>query len=316
VLGLLRTVVFAPEDVALVKGAPGERRRFLDDLLVVRRPRYAGVRANWERALKQRNALLRSAAGQRRVDEALLDVFDGHVARTGAALLAGRLALIAALRGPVARAYAEVSGSAEPADLRYQGTVDVPGGVLDIPSEVAAERLGGDLSGLAARMEELLLDRLAARRRDELDRGITLVGPHRDELELRLGVRPVRGYASHGESWSFALALRLASFDLLRHDPTAPGDPVLILDDVFAELDVGRRSRLAALVADAEQVLVTAAVADDVPSALRGARFQVTLGQVEPMAPDGPVDAADVDDGPTPLDGPGVDATPEVSGVG
>ena len=270
VLGLLRTVLFAPEDLALVKGDPGERRRFMDDLLVARAPRYAGVRADYDRVLKQRNALLKSAAAARgRVRKgdaeglATLDVWDDHLTRTGTELLAARLALVAELRPLVAKSYAEIaeSGASGDARLAYRSS-------LGDQAPAAADR-----DALA----EMMRAALAESRASELERGVSLVGPHRDELVLSLGELPARGYASHGESWSFALALRLAAFELLRADGD---DPVLLLDDVFAELDTGRRDRLARMAADAEQVIITAAVPDDVPDTLRGRRFDVTRGRV------------------------------------
>ncbi|NHC47401.1 DNA replication/repair protein RecF [Motilibacter aurantiacus] len=265
VLGLLRTVLFAPEDLALVKGDPGERRRFLDDLLVSRAPRFAGVRADYERVLKQRNALLKSAGAKVRSgggDVATLDVWDAHLARTGADLLAARLELVDALRPLVDKAYDEVSRGKGPTGLDYRSSLE---GALG--QEVPAQ----DRETLA----EALLEAVRRLRRSELERGVSLVGPHRDDLVLRLGAAPAKGYASHGESWSYALALRLASYDLLRADG---GEPVLVLDDVFAELDTDRRERLAARIAPAEQVLVTAAVPGDVPEALAGARFDVAEG--------------------------------------
>jgi DNA replication and repair protein RecF len=263
ILGILRTVLFAPEDLALVKGDPGERRRFLDDLLVASAPRYAGVRSDYERVVKQRTALLKSAGAKGHVRgaardamTATLDAWDGQLARAGAPLLAGRLKLTQALRPHVTAAYQEVSGGAKEAPtISYRSSV---------PTET------DDL-------EAELVKAAAAARSSELERGVCLVGPHRDELELAVGGLPARGYASHGESWSLALALRLASFELLRKDRE---DPVLILDDVFAELDTGRRDRLAARVAQAEQVLITAAVPEDVPSLLSGGRYSVSAGQV------------------------------------
>ena len=273
VLGTLRTVLFAPEDLALVRGEPAERRRFLDDLLVASAPRYAGVRADYERVLKQRNALLKTAFLARRAsrgstggaDMRTLDVWDSHLATAGAELLGARLALVAALRPEVARAYREVSDAQGEAELSYRSSL---GEALDVEAPESRDRE----VLLAA-----LLSELARVRPQEVERGTSLVGPHRDELALVLGGLPVKGYASHGESWSFALALRLASYALLRADG---GEPVLVLDDVFAELDTGRRDRLAGLVAGAEQVLVTAAVAADVPEALAGARVDVHEGTV------------------------------------
>jgi DNA replication and repair protein RecF len=273
-VGLVRTVMFAPDDLALVKGDPSGRRGFLDDLLVMRAPRLAGVRQDYERVLKQRNSLLKTAGHARRGSESqesalsTLEVWDSHLARAGAEILAERLRLVAELRPYVGNAYATVARGAtsDDAGLEYQPSLDI-----------------GDLTDRAS-LEQRLLEELEHRRSDELDRGVSLVGPHRDELALSLGngeparsALPVRGYASHGESWSFALALRLASYDLLRADGD---DPILILDDVFAELDTERRGQLAELVAGAEQVLVTAAVAADVPEKLAGNCYLVTGGEV------------------------------------
>jgi DNA replication and repair protein RecF len=274
-LGILRTVLFAPEDLSLVKGDPGERRRFLDELLTTRSPRFAGVRSDYDRVLKQRNALLKSAAAHRRAPAAemlaTLDVWDSHLARTGAELLAGRLELVTALRPLVAKAYDALAPSGA-TGLVYRSSLAGPKG-RGGPEAEEAEELPADRASLTAALEQ----GLAESRRSELERGVSLVGPHRDELVLRLGELPARGYASHGESWSFALALRLAAFELLRADGD---DPVLILDDVFAELDAGRRRRLAEMVAPAEQVLVTAAVPADVPDELSGAAYDVADGEV------------------------------------
>jgi DNA replication and repair protein RecF len=271
VLGLLHTVLFAPEDLALVKGDPGERRRFLDELLVARAPRFAGVRQDYDRVLKQRNALLKSAGANVRAgrgDLRTLDVWDAHLARSGAELLAARVDLVAALEPLLTKAYDAIARSGGPTSLEYRSSLG---------PEV---ELVPDRELLAA----ALLSELAKGRRTELERGISLVGPHRDELVLQLGPMPARGYASHGESWSYALALRLAAYELLRTEGgssgSTGGDPILILDDVFAELDTERRDRLAELVSAAEQVLVTAPVAADVPEALGGARFDVMDGEL------------------------------------
>ena len=272
-VGLVRTVVFSPEDLTLVKGDPSDRRRFLDDLLVLRTPRLAGVRADYDRVLRQRNSLLKTAGAARRgsssQESALstLGVWDDHLARTGAELLAERLDLVEQLRPYVGKSYETVARGAtrDDAEIEYRPSFDLAG--------------ARDQRALT----EALLAEVERRRGDELDRGISLVGPHRDDLLLTLGHGPgegrlpVKGYASHGESWSFALALRLASYDLLRADGD---DPILILDDVFAELDTERRAQLAELVAGAEQVLVTAAVAADVPEALAGVRYAVAGGEV------------------------------------
>lgn len=264
ILGLLRTVLFAPEDLALVRGDPAERRRFLDDLLVALAPRLAGVRADYERVLKQRNALLKNAFLARRSgggDMRTLEVWDTHLARTGAELLSARLVLVDRLRPLVHVAYEQVSGGRGQTGLEYRCSLG------------EAMPQAPDREVLAA----ALLSELARVRPQEVNRGLSLVGPHRDELVLTLGDLPVKGYASHGESWSVALALRLASYDLLRADG---GEPVLLLDDVFAELDVGRRERLAELISGAEQVLITAAVPHDVPEALVGSRYDVHGGVV------------------------------------
>ncbi len=260
-LGTLRCVMFAPEDLAIVKGDPSERRRYLDDLLVASRPRYAGVRADYERVVKQRSALLKSARAAGRGDPAGLDIWDEQLVTHGTALTAGRLQLTALLRPLVTDRYNDVSGDARGAAISYrQGSER--SGVLDPDPE-------------PAKIAQTMRDSLERLRRAELERGVCLVGPHRDELELRIGELPARGYASHGESWSLALALRLAAFGLLRADGE---DPVLMLDDVFAELDAGRRDRLAELAGDAEQVLVTAAVLADVPPRLAGVGYTVADG--------------------------------------
>jgi DNA replication and repair protein RecF len=271
VLGVLRTVLFAPEDLALVKGDPGERRRFLDELLVARWPRFAGVRADYDRVLKQRNTLLRTAAMARRnktsgPNMSTLDAWDHHLALAGSELVAARLALITALSPLVDKCYAEIAeGGAT--RIGYRSTI--------APEPETA----------VAALTEQFLAALGEARGNELERGITLVGPHRDEmlLELTSGSgenMPARGYASHGESWSYALALRLAAYDLLRSDGSDGGEPVLILDDVFAELDAKRRRRLAERVSGADQVLITAAVEADVPSQLAGQKFAVAGGRV------------------------------------
>ena len=284
VLGVLRTVLFAPEDLALVKGDPGERRRFLDDLLVAMAPRYAAVRADYDRVVKQRTALLKSAGpkggpkGTRQSREAVmatLDVWDAHLARAGAELIVAREHLVAALRPHVENSYAAVAGDGRgPAAIEYKRSFECD----DQEEATHGERVRA--------AEQALREALLEVRASELDRGVCLAGPHRDELELSVRGLPARGYASHGESWSLALALRLASFGLLR---AGREDPVLILDDVFAELDAGRRDRLATLVAEAEQVLVTAAVPEDIPSLLTGAHFRVCAGTLAPVA-DAPAD--------------------------
>ncbi|MFE3740020.1 DNA replication/repair protein RecF [Streptomyces sp. NPDC059096] len=281
VVGIVRTVLFAPEDLALVKGDPGERRRFLDELITARSPRMAGVRSDYDRVLRQRNTLLKSAAmarrhGGRGMDLSTLDVWDQHLARAGAELLAQRVDLIATLQPLADKAYEQLAPGGGPVALEYRSSAGGPGG-----DETAAGAPGAGEPAAGSSRDELyahLLAALAEVRKQEIERGVTLVGPHRDDLVLKLGRLPAKGYASHGESWSYALALRLASYDLLRAEGN---EPVLVLDDVFAELDARRRERLAELVAPGEQVLVTAAVDDDVPGVLAGARFAVAEGAVE-----------------------------------
>lgn len=301
VLGVVRTVLFAPEDLELVKGDPAQRRRFLDELMVLLTPRLAGVRAEYEKVLRQRGALLKSAGAARRrgarPDLSTLDVWDGQLAAAGARIVAARAALVATLRGPVAAAYDEVSAGQGTARIDYRASIDVAD---DLPGPDASALAGETAEAAAARaaaeeqelrltdvpaVTERLLEAMGRLRERELERGVCLVGPHRDDLVLSLGTLPAKGFASHGESWSYALALRLASYAVLRDDDGAPwdgdGEPVLILDDVFAELDSRRRERLAGMVAGARQVLITAAVPEDVPAVLEGARYEVAEGRVE-----------------------------------
>jgi len=249
VLGVLRAVLFAPEDLSLVRGDPSDRRRYLDDLAAVRRPRVAAIRADYDKVLRQRTALLKSASGARyRGDRGALDtldVWDGHLAMHGAELMAARMNLVNELAPEVQKSYQLLAPASRPASIGYHASIDIETDSPDI-----------DI------LREELLAKMAERRSAELERGVCLVGPHRDDLELRLGDQPAKGFASHGESWSMALALRLASYELLRAEDS---DPVLLLDDVFAELDTARREALAAAAASAEQVLVTAAVLDDIP---------------------------------------------------
>ncbi len=269
-LGAVVVVLFSPEDLAVVKGDPSERRRFLDDLLVARWPRMAGVRADYDRVARQRNALLKSLSGRtgraaQPEAAATLDAWDAQLARYGADLLVARLATLRDLAEHVAARYEVIAPTNNRARAVYQSAV------LGLPE-------GGDGTELTRDdIAERLVEAAAARRADEIQRGVSLVGPHRDEVVLSIGDLPARGYASHGESWSLALAMRLAAFELLKSDGI---DAVLVLDDVFAELDTVRRERLAAGVLEAEQVLVTAAVAADVPEVLAGRRYRVAAGTV------------------------------------
>jgi DNA replication and repair protein RecF len=266
-LGMVRTVLFAPEDLALVRGDPTERRRFLDELLVTRTPRLAGVRSDYDRVLKQRNALLKTARLARGKAIETLDVWDGHLTDFGGQLLAARLQLIADLAPHVRESYAGVAGEgAVEAGLGYSSTVPLAGD---------GARVEPGAQPTAAELTAAMRERVTERRGDELDRGMTLVGPHRDDLVLHLGPAQAKGFASHGESWSLALALKLATFALLRAEGE---DPILILDDVFATLDAERRAALASVARSAEQTLITAAVVDDVPEELRGVRVEVGDG--------------------------------------
>lgn len=266
ILGVLRAVLFAPEDLALVRGDPGERRRYLDELATTQRPRIAAVRADYDKVVRQRTALLKSSwSARNRGDRGVLDtldVWDGHLVSHGAQLIAARVELVNQLAPEVEKAYQLLAPASRPAAIRYRSGVEV------IENEAAAG------TGNAELFEAALLDALARKRDAELERGVCLVGPHRDDLELRLGDQVAKGFASHGESWSMALSLRLAAYELLRADG---GDPVLLLDDVFAELDAARRQALANVAASAEQVLVTAAVGEDIPTDWDVRRIEITM---------------------------------------
>ncbi len=283
--GILKTVLFAPEDLALVKGDPSVRRRYLDEVLVTLVPHQAALRADYERVLKQRNALLKSARAAGRFSgahEATLEVWDQHLAETGARLLHARLGLVERLQPHLALAYAQLTDGSKEAAAGYRATV---AGLFDDEDPDAGER-AGELHGAdPAELTRRFLEALVQHRKKELDRGISLVGPHRDELSLMLGPAPAKGYASHGETWSMALALRLASYYLLNEEDQTPGaTPVLILDDVFAELDTQRRRKLAKIVSGAEQVLVTAAVPGDIPEELAGRQLRVVPGGIDAEA--------------------------------
>jgi len=265
ILGILQTITFSPEDLILVKGDPGQRRYFLDELLVQKSSSYAGIKTDYERVLKQRNALLKSAGPARRnnLDSVLatLDIWNEQLINFGSQIILARHQIINELLPYVSKSYAELAPSSKALNITY---------LPNVPAQNMT------LNDLVTAMKQ----KLQERQQDELDRGLTLVGPHRDDLEIMIGELPAKGYASHGESWSVALALRLASFDLLKATSPA-GDPVLILDDVFAELDVARRNQLILRVKNVEQVLITAAVAEDVPKELVGNKLYVNNGKVE-----------------------------------
>ena len=281
IVGILQTVLFAPEDLSLVRGDPGDRRRFLDELLTARRPRMAGVRADYDKVLRQRSALLKTAGGALRRGArssdgasalATLDIWDGHLAAHGAQLLASRLRLVHDLAPHLVASYRSLAPESRPASVRYKSSLgtSLPTELLDPTREPEPDDV--------ELLEVSFLNELSEMRQREIERGVCLVGPHRDDLELILGDQPAKGFASHGESWSVALSMRLGAFFLLRDDGS---DPVLMLDDVFAELDRKRRAALAGVAAQAEQVLITAAVAEDVPAELSATRFGVEAHDTE-----------------------------------
>ncbi|WP_158867327.1 DNA replication/repair protein RecF [Leifsonia sp. AG29] len=270
------SVLFAPEDLALVRGEPGIRRRFLDQLLIQRNPRFSAVIADYERVLKQRNTLLKSARASRvRADQlGTLDIWDDRLVALGSELVDARLDLVARLSVPLVSAYRSVAGDDHHPRLLPQLTIR--GASVDDEEEPEPTAVT-DQAGSTT--QDAFRQALAEARPKELDRGLTLVGPHRDDLLFELNGLPAKGYASHGESWSFALALKLASAELLRRE-SSTGDPVLILDDVFAELDQARRRMLATAVGGYEQVLITAAVLDDVPEELAAHTVRIEAGTV------------------------------------
>ena len=270
------SVLFAPEDLALVRGDPSGRRRFLDQLLVLRNPRFSGVLTDYDRVLKQRNTLLKSAraSGLKTSQLGTLDIWDERLVALGSELIDARADLVAQLLPPLHTAYKSVAGADHGPNL--VASLSILGADED---EAASSPAAPQPAGTGSETAETFRTALAGLRRKELDRGMTLAGPHRDDLVFELNNLPAKGYASHGESWSFALALKLASAELLRRESTS-GDPVLILDDVFAELDQSRRRRLAEAVTGYEQVLITAAVFEDVPAVLAAHAIHIHAGAV------------------------------------
>ena len=273
----ISTVLFAPEDLALVRGEPSGRRRFLDQLLVQLTPRLSSVFADYERVVRQRNTLLKSARGVRLPETGLstLEIWNERLVDLGSEIIEARGALVARLRPHVEESYVAIAGESQRAELANELSILGAQPEEDPTAPDAAVRT--EIS--AAEAVAAFTNALALRRRAELDRGLTLVGPHRDDLLLTLNGLPARTHASHGESWSFALSLKLASAALLRAESPA-GDPVLILDDVFAELDQDRRGRLAAAVRDYEQVLITAAVLGDVPEEFATHVIRIKAGRI------------------------------------
>jgi len=277
ILGVIQSVTFAPEDIDIIRRDPSNRRAFLDELVVQYRPRMAGVYSDYDRVLKQRNTLLKTARATKTSGSALstLDAWDSSLVQYGSEIVATRIEVGGLLEPHLFDAYQKIATANNEPRMLYRSSL--LGSLIPDGEEV------DDLEFLTdsdrANIAALFAGKLERVRPKELERGITLVGPHRDELVLMLGDLPAKGYASHGETWSYALALRLASVELLKKE-TRTGDPVLILDDVFAELDSGRRLRLAELVANNEQVLITAAVSEDVPELLGAAIFNVKAGVV------------------------------------
>lgn len=267
VLGVLQTITFSPEDLIIVKGDPGDRRYFLDDLLVQKSPSFIGIKSDYEKVLKQRNALLKSSYSARRnnLESVLstLEIWNEQLLNFGSQITLARFELINELLPHVVKTYTEIAPNSKTLNIKY------------LPSVTTDEMTLGNI-----RMQ--MQEQLKLKQNDELDRGLTLVGPHRDEMEISIGELPAKGYASHGESWSVSLSLKLASFDLLKENSSA-GDPVLILDDVFAELDSARRNHLVQRIHSVEQVLITAAVAQDVPNELGGVKLLVANGKVETL---------------------------------
>lgn len=304
-LGEVRAVLFAPEDLGLVKADPEGRRRFLDELLFLIAPRYASVKADYDRVLKQRGNLLKQMRSMRRggsgrsvggLDPAdaassTLEVWDQQLARFGAELLRARLHLVHRLSPHLGYSYLRVAtdeGAEQALELPpdQRGEVDSPASIRY--RSAVLEQLGtpdGVLPG-TRELQDVMLEMLTAGRDEEIDRGASLTGPHRDDMEIRLHDFPAKGYASHGESWSLALALRLASYDLLRLEEgdLGDGEPILILDDVFSELDTRRRERLGRIVTAASQVLITTANDSDIPDSLDGEIhvIDVILGSAMP----------------------------------
>jgi DNA replication and repair protein RecF len=277
VLGYVNAVIFSPEDLDIVKRDPSNRRAFMDELILQLIPRMAGVFSDYERVLKQRNTLLRSAKNMTSSTSGFstLDSWDQSLVKKGSEIISTRYEIAQRLAPHIKAAYSTI------ADEKNDPTIILKTSLLS--SDIDTDDAGSYLAtGDRNEIEELFRQRLVALRTKEIERGITLAGPHRDDLVLLLGDLPAKGYISHGEAWSYALSLKLASAELIREEARA-GDPILILDDVFAELDSTRRSRLAALVSDNEQVIITAAVVEDVPSELTATRFQVTAGSLEAL---------------------------------
>jgi len=255
IFGIVQAIYFSPEDLDIVRGDPSERRRFIDQLLTLRSPRVAAVISDYERAVKQRNSLLKTRASTQ-----ALEPWDKQVADFGGQLISLRLSGLAQLTPLFNQIYKEIS-NVKPAEIIYKSS-------LEGSSENATEN------------SEKIMEKLITNRSSELERGLTLTGPHRDDLLLTLGDHQVKGYASHGESWSIALSLKLATYNLLKSDGLSP---ILILDDVFSELDEDRREKLSQIAKTAEQTIITVAVESDLPKSLSGDRYLVKSGSVSKL---------------------------------
>ncbi len=255
IFGILQAIYFSPEDLDLVRGDPTERRRFIDQILTLRSPRMAGVISDYERAVRQRNSLLKS-----RSNLSTLESWNQQVAEFGGEIIAARITTLNELQPIFTAVYQEISPEKN-AHIIYKSSIDNP-------------------SIIREENQRVILEKFKEIQNQEIERGLTLVGPHRDDLTLMLGDHPVKGYASQGESWSVALSLKLASYQLLQNDGS---QPILILDDVFSELDEGRRDRLVALAKTAVQTFITVAVQSDLPPELTGKFFSVKSGSVKPL---------------------------------
>ena len=255
IFGIVQTIYFSPEDLDIVRGDPSERRRFVDQLLTLRSPRIAGVISDYERAVKQRNSLLKTRASMD-----ALNPWDKQVAELGGELITLRMLALDELKPIFNQVYKDISDT-KPAEIVYKSSIENP-------------------SLNQSENSEKIMERLVNNRGAELDRGLTLTGPHRDDLLLILGDHLVKGYASHGESWSIALSLKLATYNLLKSDGLSP---ILILDDVFSELDEERRDRLAEIAKGADQTIITVAVENDLPKSITGTKYLVRAGAVSKL---------------------------------
>ena len=271
ILGYLQSVIFSPEDLEIVKGDPSSRRDFLDQLLIQFSPRLAGVLSDYDRVLRQRNTLLKTSRNLPKESSGLntLDAWDEQLVELGSEIILQRIMLVNKLLPHLDAAYKMI------AEEKNDPSMVIKTSVLGNNIDDEIEAANFDKQAII----ESFRNKLASSRPKELERGVSLIGPHRDDLYLTLGELPAKGFISHGETWSIALALKLASANLLRNESVA-GDPVLILDDVFAELDSVRRARLIDLIASYEQVIITAAVREDIPAGINATIFSIRDGKV------------------------------------